>query len=37
LLGAAVFVAVGVLQAPLLWVLAVAVPLAIALEWRAPR
>ena len=37
LLGAAVFVAVGVLQAPLLWVLAVAVPLAIALEWRASR
>jgi chromate transporter len=35
LLGAAVFIAVGVLQAPLLWVLAVAVPLAIALEWRA--
>jgi chromate transporter len=37
LLGAAVFVVVGVLQAPLLWVLAVAVPLAIALEWRASR
>jgi chromate transporter len=35
LLGAAVFVAVGVLQAPLLWVLAVAVPLAIAVEWQA--
>jgi chromate transporter len=35
LLGAAVFLAVGVLQVPLLWVLAVAVPLAIALEWRA--
>jgi chromate transporter len=35
LLGAMVFVAVGVLQAPLLWVLAVVVPLAVALEWRA--
>jgi chromate transporter len=36
-LAAAVFVAVGVVQAPLLWVLAIAVPLAIAVEWRAPR
>jgi len=34
LLAAAVFVAVGIAQAPLLWVLAVAIPLAIALEWR---
>ncbi|MEO5764398.1 MAG: chromate transporter [Casimicrobiaceae bacterium] len=31
--GAAVFVAVAILQAPLLWVLALAVPCAIALEW----
>ena len=37
LLAAAVFVAVGVAQAPLLWVLAVAVPLAIALEWRSAQ
>jgi len=37
LLAAAVFVAVGVAQVPLLWVLAVAIPLAIAVEWRAPR
>jgi chromate transporter len=37
LLAAAVFVAVGIAQAPLLWVLAVAVPLAIALEWRSAR
>jgi len=37
LLGVAVFVAVGVLQAPLLWVLAVAVPLGVALEWWASR
>ena len=37
LLAAAVFVAVGVAQAPLLWVLAVAVPLAIVVEWRAPK
>lgn len=36
-IGAAVFVAVGLLQAPLLWVLAVAVPAGIALEWRASR
>src|SRR5438067_5437470 len=36
-LAAAVFVAVGVVQAPPLWVLAVAVPLAIAVEWRAAR
>ena len=36
-IGAAVFVAVVVLQAPLLWVLAAAVPLSIALEWRAGR
>jgi chromate transporter len=36
-IGAAVFVAVVVLQAPLLWVLALAVPLSIALEWRARR
>src|SRR5437762_9204146 len=35
LLAAAVFAAVGIAQAPLLWVLAVAVPLAIAVEWRA--
>ena len=35
LLAAAVFIAVGIAQAPLLWVLAVAVPLAIAVEWRA--
>ena len=35
LLAAAVFVAVGIAQAPLLWVLAVAVPFAIAVEWRA--
>jgi chromate transporter len=35
LLAAAVFVAVGIAQAPLLWVLAVAVPLAIAVEWRS--
>jgi chromate transporter len=33
-IGVAVFVAVAVVQAPLLWVLACAVPLAIALEWR---
>ena len=32
-----VFIAVGVAQAPLLWVLACAVPLAIAMEWRARR
>ena len=37
LLATGVFVAVGIAQAPLLWVLAVAVPLAIAVEWRAPR
>ncbi|HEY2818414.1 MAG TPA: chromate transporter, partial [Casimicrobiaceae bacterium] len=37
LLSAAVFLAVGVAEAPLLWVLAVAVPLAIAVEWRASR
>lgn len=36
-LAAAVFVAVGIARAPLLWVLAVAVPLAIAVEWRVPR
>ena len=36
-IGAAVFVAVVVLQAPLLWVLAAAIPLSIALEWRAGR
>jgi chromate transporter len=35
--GAAVFVAVAILHLPLLWVLAVAVPLGIALEWRAAR
>jgi len=35
--GAAVFVAVAIVHAPLLWVLAVAVPAAIALEWRALR
>jgi chromate transporter len=35
--GAAVFVGVAVLRLPLLWVLAVAVPLSIALEWRARR
>jgi len=35
--GAAVFVAVAIVHAPLLWVLAVAVPAAIALEWRASR
>ena len=33
-IGVAVFVAVALFQAPLLWVLACAVPLAIALEWR---
>jgi chromate transporter len=33
-IGTAVFVAVAVLQAPLLWVLAGAVPLAIAFEWK---
>jgi len=37
LLAVAVFIAVGVAQAPLLWVLACAVPLAIAMEWRARR
>jgi chromate transporter len=31
--GALVFAAVGVLKAPLLWVLAIAVPAAIGLEW----
>jgi chromate transporter len=36
-LAAAVFVAVGLAQAPLLWVLAVAVPLAIAIEWRSAQ
>ena len=30
-----VFLAVGVAQLPLLWVLAIAIPLAIAIEWRA--
>ncbi len=35
LLAAAVFAAVGIAQAPLLWALAVAVPLAIAVEWRS--
>ncbi len=35
--GGAVFVAVGILHLPLLWVLSVAVPLGIALEWRAAR
>ena len=35
--GALVFVAVAILQAPLLWVLAVAVPTAIALEWHRSR
>lgn len=37
LLAAAVFFAVGIAQAPLLWVLVVAVPLAIAVEWRASQ
>jgi chromate transporter len=37
LMAAAVFIAVGIAQAPLLWVLAVAVPLAVAIEWRAKR
>ena len=37
LLAVAVFIAVGVAQAPLLWVLACAVPVAIAMEWRARR
>ena len=37
LLASAVFILVGLLQAPLLWVLAVAVPLAVAVEWRASR
>ena len=37
LLAAAVFIAVGILQAPLLWVLAVALPAAIAVEWRMQR
>ena len=37
LLAAVVFVAVGIAQAPLLWVLAVALPLAIALEWRSAQ
>ena len=35
--GGAVFVAVALLHLPLLWVLAVAVPLGIALEWRLRR
>lgn len=35
--GAAVFVAVALVQAPLLWVLAVAVPAAVALEWFRSR
>jgi chromate transporter len=37
IVGAAVFVAVAIVQAPLLWVLAVVVPAAIAMEWRAAR
>ncbi len=37
LTGAAAFVAVGVLQWPLLWVLAVLIVAAIAAEWRASR
>jgi chromate transporter len=36
-LAIAVFIAVGVVQLPLLWVLAIAVPAAIAIEWRAAR
>lgn len=35
--GAAAFVAVGVLQWPLLWVIGVLIPLGIAAEWRATR
>ena len=35
--GAIVFVLVALVHAPLLWVLAVAVPVAIALEWRQSR
>jgi hypothetical protein len=35
--GRRLFAAVGVAQAPLLWVLAVAVPLAIAIEWRSAQ
>jgi chromate transporter len=34
-LALAVFLAVGIAQLPLLWVLAIAVPFAIAIEWRA--
>ncbi len=37
LVAAAVFVVVAIVQAPLLWVLAVAVPAAIALEWYRSR
>ena len=36
-IAAATFVAVGVLQWPMLWVLAVAVPVSIAVCWRALR
>ena len=35
--GAIVFVLVAIVQAPLLWVLAIAVPAAIALEWLRSR
>ena len=37
LVGGAAFVTVGVLQWPLLWVIAVLVPVAVAAEWRAAR
>jgi chromate transporter len=35
--GATAFVAVGILQWPLLWVITVLIPAGIALEWRASR
>ena len=37
LVGAAAFLTVGVLQWPLLWVIAVLVPVAVIAEWRAAR
>ena len=36
-IGAAAFVAVGVLQWPLLWVIVGLIPIAVAAEWRAAR
>jgi len=36
-LAIAVFIAVALVQAPLLWVLAIVVPLAIAVEWYAAK